>query len=629
MRKTVFSGQGVQSKGIIASYDFECDNVSVTNKVFWKDAQFTAPCDTHSIKNFNALGFCKYEDNGGVTICINFADVEKRCDDYNDFVLSFSAIDYHELAHAFYGVRWPVKDYKPKNGYTAEQVFRALNYLVDQRDENWWLNDYPRTQDYFQYLCMHPKILKGLGEKPAEIKSKKSEKAKKSEEQVNKHQAATFLLTWGRRFYLPDSYIKIVTESFLQVYGEEPLEAIKNVIDKFLYSTTFEEQEELVYEFLDILKENQISSGLGTGEGEDEDEEWGTIEMDMETFKNMVKNGGLNPSGSSGSAKIKIKITDYSGEGSGGGSGEEQEEADGEQQDSDNGDLDEYGNVPSESFDDLKDKMRNEADRMAKSIKSNAQQAGVQKSDAIGDPFKPSSAALSLKKNLESIFSRARTNLGSHHVRRITRGALDIPMAKISEKTEDSRIFRKFMPSKIKKMQTAVALVLDQSGSMTFVNSNGVTNIQAATDITWALAAALHNFDGVTSVIGFDVQGRKMKEFVGRMENWYLKADGGTNPGTSLDIVAEDIKLYLKQHLPCMAIIITDGEWYDDKGPKSIKKLNKLGVWTVEFLLKNQEHITPHGCKYTFDVTNIYDCAKHIEKVMQDIQLEARRKLGG
>jgi hypothetical protein len=446
----LFQGKGVQAQGLTADYDFEAENVHLTNKIFWLDSDSDGRCETHNIRQYRAMGFCRHEGDGGVTICINFGEIETRVDDYNDFVLSFTSIDYHELSHAFFNVKWPIEDYKPREGYSTEQVFKALNYLVDQRDENWWLNEYPRTEDYLQYLAMHPNLIKGLGNTLVDTTKMTKEEAEKEREITDKYQAASLLLTWGRRFYLPDIYIKKLMESFVASYGEEALSAIQDVIDRFLYTTTFKEQEPLVYEFIDILRENQVDCGLGTGE-EDLDDDWGTIEVDMDTFKDMMKNGGTQSGGNSaGAKKIKVKIKGCPLSGSGSEEGEEgeggeegqdgnrdeqnEEEGDGSEngegaeegtgEDEDDidemGDLGENNNIPAprpETFEQLKRKMKNDADRTAKNIKRNAMQAGVQSSNEIGDPFKPSKLALNLKKNLEDVFKKARTDMGSHHVK--------------------------------------------------------------------------------------------------------------------------------------------------------------------------------------------------------------------
>ena len=683
----LFSGHGVQAKGLTSDYFFELDNLSGVNNIFWADTKREGKCETFNIKNVEALGFCRFERDKGITICLNCIETEQRADDYNDFITVLKSIDFHELAHGFYSIRWPIEGYKPRDGYTEQEVFRALNYLVDQRDEGFWLIDYPMTEKYFRYLVMHPKLLKGFSGKNIDTKKLSTEEAEKLRAKINKYDAGFFLLVWGRRFWLPDNYINNLRNSFTETYGEEALLAIESVIDRFLITTDFETQEDLVYEFIDILKQHEVVSGV-TGEGS-EDEDWGTLEVDMDTFKEMIKNGGAG-STNSGAKKIKIKIKNcpLGGEGEGEGESEDEDEGEGEgegegkgedgegeidehgssggeetgdtgagENDTDDyGDLGENNNIPAprhnrprptqadqpeqrekeanqtgDTFEEQKDAMHQEADRTAQKIRNSALQAGVNHSEAIGDPFRPSVMAMDLKRNLENVFKRARTDMGTHHIRRLKRGSLDVNRAKVAERTDDSRIFRQFKPSKIKKLRLATALVLDQSGSMnSTTTSMGVSNIQAATDITWATIAALHNFDGFSEVIGFDVHGRKMKDFIGKMEDWYLKADGGTDPGDCFTVVAKDMKIYLQQHLPCLCIVVTDGIWYGGGGEAGIKKLNNMGIWTVEFLIECSGYsIPPHGCKYTHVIHHLAECSGHIENIVHDIQIETRKKLGG
>ena len=279
-----------------------------------------------------------------------------------------------------------------------------------------------------------------------------------------------------------------------------------------------------------------------------------------------------------------------------------------------------------------KDKMQKEAQQIEDEVKQIAQSAGVQSSDDIGSPFQPTSNALQLKKKIEKIFDDARMDMDSHFVRRLKRGNLDTQLARQGERVESDKIFRKFKPSKIDKLKLATLLVLDQSGSMGMGSSlRGDTNIQAATDITWAIAAAHQNFDCVTSVLGFDVDAKVMKTFDGKMENWYLKASGGTDPGNSFEKALGMFKPYLRQKLPCLCVCVTDGYWYGDQGAMGIKKLNAAGVWTAEFLImaNSGDRLESHGCKYTQRVESLADCKTPLEKIIEDIQMETRKKLGG
>ena len=605
-------GYAKNVSGIKGDYYAECQTLSKLNHFFWNTFKSNRDCFTNTSTMLPSLGWCKFDQaNGGVSISLNFEMIEDRTDDYHDFILVGKGVDYHEMAHALHAVRWPTDTYKPRSGYSMKEVMQALNQLMDQRDELCWLNDFPGTEKFLRYIVMHPNIIKGLDEEVAKTDDEKEAKT----EYANKSQASLFLLCWGRRFYLPKVYVQRLKDSFDATYEPTATASIQDIIDRFLLTTCFEEQEPLVYEFLDVLRKYQISMPQQS------------IEMDMETFKELVKNGGIQQ-GCAGDncSKIKIKIKDappgmfQSGDdssdpadASGSGDGEEE--------------IDDKGG---DDFEGQKESMKGDAQDAENDVKQNALQAGVQSSDEIGDPFTPGAFALALKKNIEDVLKRARVDMGSHYQRKLTRGGVDVQRARTAEKTDDDKIFRRFQPSKIKKLTLATGLVLDQSGSMSYHSEErGVSNIQAATDITWAISAASHNYDCKTSVMGFDVDGKLMKTWDGRMENWYLKASGGTDPGNSFDKMAQEFLPYLRQRLPCLCVCITDGFWYGDQGAMGIKKLNGMGVWTVEFLIDCNEDIENHGCKYTKRVKSILDCAPIIEEIINDIQTEQRKKLGG
>jgi hypothetical protein len=606
-------GYAKQAQGIISEYFAECEALSKLNNFFWSLQDPDADCYTKYDKYLPGFGCCEYESSKSNTlkITLNFKNMAERADDESDFLLVAKAVDYHEMAHALHAVRWP-EQYQPKEGYSRQEVFQTLNILCDQRDELHWLEDYTGTSKFFRYLVMHPEIL-----------GKTSTDENMSEDEENNVVSSAFILRWGRRFYLPDKYVDIIVNRFAEKYPNA-VEPLKSVIDRFLVSDTFEEQEPLVYEFIDILRDNNISKEAG-GQG--------TVEMDAETFAKIAKNGGMKQ-GNSNSGGIKVKISGESedSEESGNSGAEEEQDDTG---DSGNGgggnDVDDTGDLGQMSQNE-KDKMQKEAQQMEDEVKQIAQSAGVQSSEDIGDPFQPTSNSLQLKKKIEKIFKDARMDMDSHYVRRLKRGNLDTQLARQGERMESDRIFRKFKPSKIDKLQLSTLLVLDQSGSMGMGSSlRGDTNIQAATDITWAIAAAHQNFDCATSVIGFDVDAKVMKTFDGKMENWYLKATGGTDPGNSFEKALQMFKPYLRQKLPCLCVCVTDGYWYGDQGAMGIKKLNASGVWTAEFLVvaNSGDRLESHGCKYTQRVESLADCKTPLEKIIEDIQMETRRKLGG
>jgi len=604
-------GYAKQAQGIISEYFAECEALSKLNNFFWGLQDPVADCYTRYDKHLPGFGCCEYESSKSNTlkITLNFKNMAERADDESDFLLVAKAVDYHEMSHALYSVRW-AEGYQPKEGYSRQEVFQALNILCDQRDELHWLEDYAGTSKFFRYLVMHPEIL-----------GKTSTNEKMSEEEEGNVISSSFILRWGRRFYLPDKYVNIIVNRFAEKYPNA-VDPLKSVIDRFLVTDTFEEQEPLVYEFIDILRDNNISQ---------ESASQGTIEMDAETFAKILKNGGIKQ-GSSNSGGIKIKIKD-------GGQGGEVEDEDGGDESEQGGQEDSGGRNDVDDTGDLgqmsqneKDKMQKEAQQIEDEVKQIAQSAGVQSSDDIGSPFQPTSNALQLKKKIEKIFDDARMDMDSHFVRRLKRGNLDTQLARQGERVESDKIFRKFKPSKIDKLKLATLLVLDQSGSMGMGSSlRGDTNIQAATDITWAIAAAHQNFDCVTSVLGFDVDAKVMKTFDGKMENWYLKASGGTDPGNSFEKALGMFKPYLRQKLPCLCVCVTDGYWYGDQGAMGIKKLNAAGVWTAEFLImaNSGDRLESHGCKYTQRVESLADCKTPLEKIIEDIQMETRKKLGG
>jgi len=586
---------GVQAKGVHSHYQFELANLTGINRVFKADVKYAGECDTRACSG-NTLGYCEFKDNGDILVNINCRLLEEGADDYEDFLLCLKAVDFHELAHSFFAVRWPVRDYKPREGYEKHEVFKALNLLMDQRDENFWLQAYPATESYFRFLALHPNLVRKGGDN-----------------NDPRFLATCLLLAWGRRFWLPTGYISRLREGFITTYGEEALQEVTQVIDEFLPTTTFNQQEDLVYRLIDIMRKYDIWS--------DEEYEPVTLEVDPELLENLLATGGVGHADERASLVIRARTEGGEGYDHGGHSDNNGEEEEGEGKGEGEGD-------PDQALEQERDALRQEANRTAQDIRAAARQAGVGRSSQLGSPYMPSQPALTLKRRLELILQRARMDMGSQYKYRLKQGVLDTNRARLAARTDDDRIFRKFIPSKLDKFAMATALLIDQSGSMETMGKYDVPNIAVATDLAWALAAALHNFNGDVEIIGFDYGSKVIKSFSQPTTEWLLKADGGTDPTEALIQVVDDIKPFLRRRLSCMCIIITDGEWFEPESSRErIQELNRLGVVTVEFLIDPQEQLDPHGCIHTFRVDHILECASYVEEIINTAQTSLRKRL--
>lgn len=609
---------GVQAQGVKSHYRFELDTINGISRIFCADVGHNGQCYTRICKE-SALGYCKFEDNNDFIVHLNCERLEKGADDYEDFLLCLKAINFHELAHGFYAVRWP-KNYKPRNGYDRQEVFKVLNMLMDQRDENFWLQAYPATERYLRFEALHPNLIRnGL---------------KSDDVQGN---ASCFLLSWGRRFWLPDDYVNTLYESFASVHGEEALEKVTDIIDQFITTTDFKQQEYLVYQMIDVLREHELMP----------QEQVFSIEVDPDLLQELLENGGITSDNAviiKISQEISEKSRNYAGSQEEMSQSDEDAEADAEgdeeegagegaEEGAGGGDSEaDNAKANSDQGADLereREEMRQEAQRMAQNIRSTARGAGVEQSSQLGSPYAPSDFAIMLKKELEKIMQNARVDMGSHYVNRKKFGVLDVNRARLGERTDDDRIFRKFQPSKLSRFSTALTLLIDQSGSMNDFGNYGVANIYTATDLAWALSAALHNFEGDVEIIGFDINYSVIKNYNDTVEDWHIKADGGTDPTEALNVAVDNIKPLVRDGKNCMCIIITDGEWMrnGDDCDEAINKLHRMGVITAEFLIAPHEELMAHGCRYTFYVNHLLECGQYVKQIIDDMQKDIRRRL--
>lgn len=403
--------------------------------------------------------------------------------------------------------------------------------------------------------------------------------------------------------WLPEEYISDLSAGFVNVYGEQALQEVTNIIDRFLPTTTFREQEALVYKMVDIMRKYNMRDNNGIF----------SLEVDPKLLENLLATGGLTNNSDQISAKVRIQIE------------KQKEETTEQNEETTKGDRKETEwDESSEKLQREREHLRQEARQTAQSIRSTARSAGVGHSTQLGSPYIPSGFAISLKKKLENILRRARKDMSNHYLYRMKHGALDTNRARLAAYTDDDRIFRQFKPSKLNKFSSAVSLIIDQSGSMCETGRYDTSNITVATDLAWALAAAMHNFQCNVEIMGFDVEYTVLKAFDQPIAEWHLKADGGTDPTKALTRTINDLKPFVRKGIECLCIIITDGEWYNHPDP--ICELNKMGVVTAEFLI-DADYVNPHGCLYTFRMEHLLECPKYVEQVINATQTEIRRRI--
>lgn len=196
-------------------------------------------------------------------------------------------------------------------------------------------------------------------------------------------------------------------------------------------------------------------------------------------------------------------------------------------------------------------------------------------------------------------------------IRRTDAGRLNVRRMALGGRADE--MFDRYDPGALDTTELDCMLLVDVSGSM-----QGDT--RALAESIWAIRHAADDIDASLSVVGFSSGDAQLiaspgdRPDDGRM--WEPIAGGGTEPTAAL-VMALDV-LTAATSRTRMAVILTDGEWYNAPSAEAIiSALNDSGIVTVlaHYGFDDGREINGHGCAHAARITDMGDLARMFRDV--------------
>lgn len=204
-----------------------------------------------------------------------------------------------------------------------------------------------------------------------------------------------------------------------------------------------------------------------------------------------------------------------------------------------------------------------------------------------------------------------------HH--RQSRGTLNIRNAMLAQHG-DLDVFDRWDEGREEEAGVEMAILLDQSTSMG-------TIIDRASHVLWSLKSALDRMDIRTTVFGFSDGWTLLMKPDDKITTDKLKrfgVYGGTDPEGALKEAYALLNRSSKPHKA--VIIITDGDWYDTDGIRSLyRQIRRIGGVFACIRLDRYGYGVPHGFEVEVAVnpSQLEEAALVIERLAKELMAQA------
>ncbi len=265
-------------------------------------------------------------------------------------------------------------------------------------------------------------------------------------------------------------------------------------------------------------------------------------------------------------------------------------------------------------------------------------------------------------KKVGDTLKKIREQLKAGYARNERSGRIDLRKAMKSEKTGDTRVFKKWRPSQEEATKLGVAIHIDISGSMMVYNDTGSSPmyinrgettehlpggsivirrnkskeddgrplmIDVAFDQADMIAHGLESSDCLVKVYGYgDVPRQYLLKDI--HDKNISRVDGGsmgTEPHPVLEAARENFKEMRRSHgvETFLNIVITDGEWHDiGKSREALQAMENDGVYTVELGIGPEP--TNNGSMFFQRVSGPEELLKYVKKIVREISVDIKKK---
>jgi len=581
------------------------------------------------VKQSNNLAWAEVKNK---ELGFNFPKIFKGMDIFKE-MMTFKGLLFHEIHHLKHTVN--SKQYR----YLPMRIKRLVQVLEDGRIETLGVLKYEKLADYFIFSVNN--VL--LEEKEAILNNHNNEI-------VN-----IYLLCYGRKiFWLDMKLLEKMREIMVTIYGHDIVSKVEQLIDEYQFEVSSNKRikiAETIYQLLATAKANpDYNDGKGnntqldTGRGDPK-----TMSMDLKQLGDLLKKAKVVSIQIRKDLKDKTKDTKDQSQARLDSMAKAKEDIDNlkvkldktrdqmrssktdktyEKKLKETNDIineieikqDDVGSgagfSPEGSMNlqlELGDMIDNKDDEQDELVDKNEQDllqdlksSGHSLDNVYADSSFDVTEDMELQsRELEKALKKLNTEMVKGYVGKQKSGRLNIKSFLNRKDRTDFRIFKKYMPDKIRETKILLNIYLDGSGSM-----NGEERWGKALKSMWVINDALNKDQNKVLAYQFSGGFEKFKDYDKPLTIPKMMG-GGTYPSGAIKDSIPKIEKYKRTHSysNVIDIIITDGEF--DVGGKSDKQigiLNKLGHETILI------NISDEG-RYVYRGTTSSHGAKHFIKL--------------
>jgi len=510
---------------------------------------------------------------------------------YSEYLKLLKGLNYHEIAHILYS---------PTFGYDLNETERKVaNMLEDQRIELLFIQRFPNAYRYFANNVI--RLSHGL----------------------------RYVNVYGRRFFLPRELISLYRKLAIEQegYTEREISLIEELIDKYLTAKTYKELVGIIKALTAILKTEDLNYYDWTNScrmpydpviGPQKSEK---LAGDKKKIAKLIEKERKKEKGEKGGNKgIEEEQEEQGDEGGEEGEKERQEGERGGQE----GEKREEGKLSIESrIQEILERTAEEIDRDLQSeIQRDMEIIGV----TAGDQAGASKDVLvterkELKEKLKRYLKILKSGLSESYVRRQKTGRFDMRAVMRAMKNGDTRIFKKYKPSRVDRLRIALCIEVDGSGSM------GDGKFKHAIDCAWMLSHALEELGSKVMVMEYsDETYIHVKKWNEKMGTDVMMLSGGTDPGLCLEEALTELRRMGNSGIQNLInICITDGDWYSRHGDWVIDDMNNEGIETIEVIIGSK--LRSHGSKHIIRIYSADELPEKVKGVIENIARNIRREI--
>lgn len=561
-----------------------------------------------------------FTNTGTKEIFLNFPKINEIETDTTKFIGLCKGFNYHELAHILYTRR------SAKMKWSGN-LLQISNALEDGKIERLFSEEYPKAKKYFENC-----VLRVLWNERADLSP------------------LMFLAIYSRGELLPPNIINYFEKSFAKAYTIEVTEKVKVLINKYIRETDIDKQYDIVQDIANLLGEDLDLAN---------EQNFGRLVCEILTsacksmpkaLQEKLKNLQAHKSQLSEAERKEVEKVAKEIQALRDKIKELEKELDKTEQKLWNDE-----NLTQTQKQRLKDKIK-ELEKQIENLQKQLKQMLMQNPSELSPiltqgiglievsidtevqndlrtiygggcgsesgselqttPFMVTPKHKELANKLKNIVKIIKNDLKQGYIPNRKAGKINLRKSMNWKSTGNTRIFKKYIPSKLDKSRLGVIALLDSSGSM------GDKDFNDALACSWILCEALEKVGNKVALIEYSTNYKIIKGF-DKKGDFRRHFSDGTTPlraiTTATELIEEQkAKNGIKNWL---LFILTDGCWEQpaecDALLSTISKSKEVDTIMIHF-----GHDTPeaHKCNHTIKINDMDKLAEIFKSVVKKVQ---------